>query len=94
MPVAPGVRACCEILGLDPLYMACEGRVVIFAAPDSAEEILRLVRGAPGGKDAAAIGEVTGLRGGTDLPPVVVETGIGTSRFLPLLDGDPLPRIC
>ena len=94
VPVAPGVRACCEILGLDPLYMACEGRVVIFAAPDSAEEVLRLVRSTPGGKDAAAIGEVTGPRREPNIPPVVVETGIGTSRFLPLLEGDPVPRIC
>lgn len=94
MPVAPGVRACCEILGLDPLYMACEGRVVIFAAPESAEEVLRLARAADGGRGAAAIGEVTGRRGESRLPPVVVETALGTGRFLPLLEGEPIPRIC
>jgi hydrogenase expression/formation protein HypE len=94
VPVAAGVRACCEILGLDPLYMACEGRVLIFAAPDSAEEVLRLIRGAPGGTNAALIGEVAGPGGDPNVPPVIVETGFGTQRFLPLLDGDPVPRIC
>lgn len=94
VPVAPGVRACCEILGMDPFYMACEGRVVIFAAPDAAGGILRLVRDVPGGGDAALIGEVTGPRAEPHIPPVVVGTGIGASRFLPLLDGEPIPRIC
>jgi hydrogenase expression/formation protein HypE len=94
VPVSPGVRACCEILGLDPLYMACEGRVVIFAAPESSEDVLRIVRGVPGGENAALIGEVTGPQREPNVPPVVVETGIGTRRFLPLLEGDPVPRIC
>jgi hydrogenase expression/formation protein HypE len=94
VPVAPGVRACCGLLGLDPLYMACEGRALILADPARAGEILRLVEGTPGGRDAALIGEVTGRRTEPGLPPVAVETGIGTRRFLPLLDGEPIPRIC
>lgn len=94
VPVARGVRACCEILGMDPLYLACEGRVVVFAASHAAEAILSRVRAVPGGRDAAVIGEVTGARGEASVPPVIVETALGSSRFLPLLDGEPIPRIC
>lgn len=94
VPVSPPVRACSELLGMDPLYSACEGRVVIVAAMDAAEELLGLVRGAPGGAGAALIGEVTGAMGEGGVPPVIVETGFGTRRFLPLLDGDAVPRIC
>jgi hydrogenase maturation factor len=74
--------------------MACEGRAVIVADPARAGEILRLVAKTPGGRGAALIGEVTGRRLEPGLPPVAVETGIGTKRFLPLLDGEPIPRIC
>lgn len=93
VPVDAAVRACCAILGLDPLRLACEGRVVIIADAAASGEILLLVRAA-GGADAAVIGEVTGPRGDPGVPPVSVESAMGTARLLPLLDGDPVPRIC
>lgn len=89
IPVRPAVDAFCRILGYDPYYLACEGRVVAVAAPRAAEDILALWRTLPGGEAAAAIGRIVQGRGS-----VVLETEIGGERRLEELEDDPLPRIC
>ena len=90
IPVDEGVSAACEILGLDPLYVACEGRLVAFVPGAQAEQALALLRGLPEGRGAAIIGRVT------QGPPgaVVLRTRMGTQRWLDLLSGEQLPRIC
>jgi hydrogenase expression/formation protein HypE len=90
VPVAPAVAGACEILGIDPMYVANEGKLVAFVAPEAAEEALAALRSAPGCGQAAETGE-----GGAEPPGlVVVETAFGGRRVMDLLVGDPLPRIC
>jgi hydrogenase expression/formation protein HypE len=90
VPVHPAVAGACEILGIDPMYVANEGKLVAFVAPESADEALAALRSAPGCEQAAEIGEVK-----TDPPGMVlVETAFGGRRVMDLLVGDPLPRIC
>jgi hydrogenase expression/formation protein HypE len=90
VPVHPAVTGACEILGIDPMYVANEGRLVAFVAPDAADEALAALAGAPGCAGAAEIGEVK-----TDPPGLVlVETAFGGRRVMDMLVGDPLPRIC
>ncbi len=89
IPVQDPVRAVCEILGYDPHYLACEGRVVAVMAPDEAAVALARWRALPEGEEAAVIGQV-----GADRPGVVLETELGGERFLEELEDDPLPRIC
>jgi hydrogenase expression/formation protein HypE len=90
VPVRPVVHGACELLGLDPLYVANEGVLIAVVAADVADAALAAVRGAPGGADAELIGEVA-----ADPPGMVlVRTGIGGHRILDLMIGDPLPRIC
>jgi hydrogenase expression/formation protein HypE len=89
VPVAPAVRAACELLGIDPLFLACEGRMVVFVPEARADEALRSLRREPLGRESVRIGTVHGGR-----PRVVVETALGTRRLLPLPAGEPLPRIC
>ena len=87
IPVNDAVQSVCELLGFDPLYLACEGRVVAVIAPESAEAALAQLRGvAP---RAALIGE---LRAGP--AQVVLDTAFGGQRVLDELEDDPLPRIC
>ncbi len=87
IPVNDSVQSVCELLGFDPLYMACEGRLVAVVAPDSAEAALAKLRTvAP---CAALIGEV---RAGP--PQVILETSFGGLRCIDELEDDPLPRIC
>ncbi|HYX88787.1 MAG TPA: hydrogenase expression/formation protein HypE [Gaiellaceae bacterium] len=90
VPVAPAVAGACEILGLDPMYVANEGKLVAFVAPEAAEAALAALRSAPGGEEAAEIGEVKSEPPGM----VLVETAFGGRRVMDLLVGDPLPRIC
>lgn len=90
LPVREEVRGACEILGLDPLYVANEGKLVAFVSPDSAGAILDGVRGHALGKDARIIGEVTGKSDGR----VILSTTIGGSRVLTMPSGEQLPRIC
>jgi hydrogenase expression/formation protein HypE len=90
VPVAPAVAGACEILGIDPMYVANEGKLVAFVAPEAAEEALAALRSAPGCGQAAEIGEVRAEPPGL----VVVETAFGGRRVMDLLVGDPLPRIC
>jgi hydrogenase expression/formation protein HypE len=90
VPVRETVRGACEILGLDPLYVANEGKLVAVVPADEAEAALAALRGHPLGREAAKVGEVTDARPGT----VVLETPFGTRRVLPMLSGEQLPRIC
>ncbi len=90
VPVAPVVAGAAEILGIDPMYMANEGKLVAFVAADAADAALDALRGVPGCESAALIGEV-----GPDPPGLVlVKTGFGGRRVMDQLVGDPLPRIC
>jgi len=87
IPVNDAVQSVCELLGFDPLYLACEGRVVAVVAPQAAQSALAELRArAP---QAALIGECR-----TGAPQVVLETGFGGQRVLDELEDDPLPRIC
>ena len=90
LPVDPAVEAACDMLGLDPLYCACEGRMLIICSPGSADQILASVRAVPGGENAVRIGTVT-----EDMPgKVLLRTPIGGRRILAKLTGIQLPRIC
>ena len=90
LPVAPAVRGACEILGLDPLYVANEGKALAIVAREAADEALALWRDHPLGRDAVAIGEVV-----TDHPDrVTLRSSIGGLRLVDLLAGEQLPRIC
>jgi len=90
VPVHPAVAGAAEILGIDPMYVANEGKLVAFVAPEGAEPALAALRSVPGGEQAAEIGEVR-----TDPPGMVlVETAFGGRRVMDELVGDPLPRIC
>jgi hydrogenase expression/formation protein HypE len=90
VPVRDEVRGACEILGIDPLYVACEGRLVAFVAPESAETALEALRAHPLGQGAAIIGSVRGDPPGL----VLLKTQFGGTRIADMLVGDPLPRIC
>jgi hydrogenase expression/formation protein HypE len=88
--VLPQVEAACEILGLDPLYIANEGKLVAIVAPDAAEAVLAALRAHPLGQAAARIGTVT-----TDPHRFVqMASRIGGCRIVDWLSGEPLPRIC
>lgn len=89
VPVKEPVQAVCEMLGYDPYYLACEGRVVAIIAPAQADDALKAWRALEEGKDAARIGRITS----TD-KRVILETALGGERFLEELEDDPLPRIC
>jgi len=90
IPVQPAVAGAAEILGIDPMYVANEGKLVAFVAPESADAALAALRSVPGCGLAAEIGEVRSE------PPamVLVETSFGGRRVMDQLVGDPLPRIC
>jgi hydrogenase expression/formation protein HypE len=90
LPIRREVVGACEILGIDPLYVANEGKFVAVVGPDAAAVALDVLRGDPAGRDAAIVGEVTAGAGGL----VVLETTFGGSRIVDMLVGDPLPRIC
>jgi hydrogenase expression/formation protein HypE len=90
VPVAPAVAGAAEMLGIDPMYVANEGQLVAFLAPERAAAALEALRGVEGCEQAAEIGEVK-----TEPPGMVlVETAFGGRRVMDLLAGDPLPRIC
>lgn len=90
LPVSKAVHAASEILGLDPLYVANEGKCLVFAAQEDASKVLQAMRRHKYGKDAKIIGEVTGENPGK----VLLKTGIGGTRVLSMLTGEQLPRIC
>ena len=89
IPVREKVRSVCEMLGYDPYYLACEGRVVAVVAAQDADEALARWRHLPAGELAQAIGTVTDAEA-----RVILQTPIGGERFLEELEDDPLPRIC
>lgn len=89
IPIRKDVRAACEMLGIDPLQVGNEGKIIVGVVPEMAEEVLRELRRHERGKDAQLIGEVTG-RGRI----VVLETLVGGRRILSRPVGDPIPRIC
>lgn len=88
--VNPKVRAFCELLGFDPLYVANEGKVVIVSDAESASTILRVMHDHELGRNASIIGSITGEHAGK----AWVNTGIGGKRILDMLAGEQLPRIC
>lgn len=90
VPVSPIVAAAAELLGIDPMYIANEGRLVAFVSPQLADEALAALRAVPGCEQAAAIGEVRREPPGM----VLVQTSFGGRRVMDQLVGDPLPRIC
>jgi hydrogenase expression/formation protein HypE len=90
VPVAPAVAGASELLGIDPMYVANEGKLVAFVAPERAPAALQALRAVPGCEQAAQIGVVSAEPAGM----VLVETGFGGRRVMDLLAGDPLPRIC
>ena len=90
LPIRPEVNGACEILGIDPLYVANEGKLVAVVAPEAEEDALASLRSHPLGADAVAVAEVRAEPPGL----VLLETSFGGSRVVDMLAGDPLPRIC
>ena len=90
IPLKPEVRSACEMLGLDPLYVACEGRLVATVQAEDAARALQAMRAHPLGRDAAIVGRVVADHPGL----VTVRSLVGGERVLPLLSGEQLPRIC
>ncbi len=90
LPVRPEVAGAAEILGIDPLYVANEGKLVAVVAPEAADAALAALRADPLGRDAALIGEMQEQPAGL----VLLDTALGGSRIVDMLVGDPLPRIC
>lgn len=90
VPISQAVSAACEILGFDPLYLANEGKCVVFVSQARAQEVLQLMRSRIEGVNAAIIGRVVPEKNGR----VVLNTAIGGRRLLRPLTGEPLPRIC
>ena len=89
IPVRDAVQSVCDILGYDPMFLACEGRVVAIVAPDEADDLLASWRALPDGQQAAIIGEVS-----SQAAHVQLMTALGGERILEELEDDPLPRIC
>jgi len=90
LPIRPMVTGACEMLGIDPLYVANEGKFLAVVAPEEAEAALAALRSHPLGADAAEVGEI----GEEPAATVVVRTSFGGTRIVDMLVGDPLPRIC
>ena len=90
IPIRDVVNGACEILGIDPLYVANEGKLLAVVAPEAADTALEALRGTEGGEEASIIGEIR------DEPArmVLMHTGFGGTRMIDMLVGDPLPRIC
>jgi hydrogenase expression/formation protein HypE len=90
IPIHEEVRGACEMLGLDPLYVANEGKLLAIVDPEAAESVLQAMRQHPLGQNAHCIGTVTADSSGL----VVMRTALGTTRIVDMLAGDQLPRIC
>ena len=90
IPVREDVKGVCELLGLDPLYVANEGKLLVFVAEEDAETVLSVMKQNEYGKNAAIIGEVQN----TDDKIVKLKTSIGTTRIVDMISGEQLPRIC
>ena len=90
IPLRPEVKGACEMLGLDPLYVANEGKLVAVVPPDDADGVLAAMRALPLGKNAAIVGEVVADHPGM----VILRSRVGGQRVVTLLTGEQLPRIC
>jgi hydrogenase expression/formation protein HypE len=90
VPVKPDVKGACEVLGIDPLYVANEGKLVAVVPNDVADDMVNAMRKHELGKDSKIIGEVTNKNRGI----VVQQTGLGVNRIVDLPIGEQLPRIC
>ena len=90
IPVRPEVHAACEMLGLDALYVANEGKLIAVVPPEDAERVLAAMRQHPLGRNAAVIGQVVGTHAGM----VILKSRVGGERVVTLLAGEQLPRIC
>lgn len=90
IPIREEIRGACEMLGLDPLYVANEGKLIAIVAPQDAEAVLGAMRSHPLGRNAQIIGSVVE----SPSPIVTIRTALGTSRMVDMLAGDQLPRIC
>lgn len=90
LPIRPPVRAACELLGLEPLYLANEGKCLAIVSGDKAEKALEIMRSTREGKEAAIIGRLIAGRAGR----VIINTPVGGARVVTPLHGMPLPRIC
>jgi hydrogenase expression/formation protein HypE len=90
IPLRPEVRGACEMLGLDPLYVANEGKLIAVVPPSDAERVLHVMRGHPLGKNAALIGSVVADHPGM----VLMRSLVGGERVVTMLAGEQLPRIC
>jgi len=90
IPIGEGVKGACEILGLDPLYVANEGKLIAFVPPEKVDTVLAAMHANTDGKDALVVGEVVADHPGT----VVMKSRIGGSRVVDMLSGEQLPRIC
>ena len=90
LPVRVEVQSACELLGLDPVYVANEGKAVFFVAPSAAEKVLSVLQAHPLGREAARIGQVTAEHKGM----LVARTTMGANRVIPTQIGEQLPRIC
>jgi hydrogenase expression/formation protein HypE len=90
LPVREPVRGACELLGLDPLYVANEGKLLAFVAPAATERVLEAMREHPLGRESVLIGHVTAEHPGV----VVMKSSIGGTRVVDMLSGEQLPRIC
>jgi len=90
IPIAEGVRAACELLGFDPIYVANEGKLVAIVEPDDADRILATMKENPYGRNAAIIGRITNDYAGK----LIMKTKLGSSRIVDMLTGELLPRIC
>ena len=90
LPIDPAVNGACDLLGIDPLYVANEGKLVAVLPQEELGQALSALRGHPLGADAVQIGEIR-----SDPPGIVVlVTAFGGTRIVDMLVGDPLPRIC
>ena len=90
LPIRGAVRGVCALLGIDPLYVANEGKLLAVVAPEAAQRVLERMRSHPLGREAAVIGEVTAAGSGR----VQMETAVGGMRAVEMLAGEQLPRIC
>lgn len=90
IPVQEEVKGACEMLGLDPLYVANEGKMIAIVAPQAAEKVLQAMRAHPLGRNAQIVGTVDDKHPGL----VTMRTALGTTRIVDMLAGDQLPRIC
>jgi hydrogenase expression/formation protein HypE len=90
VPIRESVKGICELLGLDPLYLANEGKLIAICPPDESERLLKVMKGHPLGRDAEIIGGVTG----ENPKKVILQTWIGGHRILDMLTGGQYPRIC